>query len=146
MEKETKRCPYCGEEILAVAKKCKHCKQWIDEDHQGVTTTPTQHNSNTQSTQDVQPEESGEPENYEASATRKGFFSFLAVVVVISVFWMIANPANCSGENNSSASGSAYADSTDYTEEASPESTWATETEAPATESDYSSSSADDGW
>ena len=29
MEKETKRCPYCGEEILAVAKKCKHCGEWL---------------------------------------------------------------------------------------------------------------------
>lgn len=28
--KETKRCPYCGEEILAVAKKCKHCGEWLD--------------------------------------------------------------------------------------------------------------------
>ena len=27
---ETKRCPYCGEEILAVAKKCKHCGEWLD--------------------------------------------------------------------------------------------------------------------
>lgn len=26
---ETKKCPYCGKEILAVAKKCKHCKKWI---------------------------------------------------------------------------------------------------------------------
>lgn len=29
---ETKRCPYCGEEILAVAKKCKHCGEWLDKE------------------------------------------------------------------------------------------------------------------
>ena len=34
MEQETKRCPYCGEEILAVAKKCKHCGEWLDEYNQ----------------------------------------------------------------------------------------------------------------
>ena len=28
---ETKNCPNCGEEILAVAKKCKHCGEWLDE-------------------------------------------------------------------------------------------------------------------
>ena len=30
MEK-VKNCPYCGEEILAVAKKCKHCGEWLGE-------------------------------------------------------------------------------------------------------------------
>lgn len=28
---ETKNCPYCGEEILAIAKKCKHCGEWLDQ-------------------------------------------------------------------------------------------------------------------
>ena len=30
MEK-TKNCPYCGEEIMADARKCKHCGEWLDE-------------------------------------------------------------------------------------------------------------------
>ncbi len=28
--KPTKRCPYCGEIILEVAKKCKHCGEWLN--------------------------------------------------------------------------------------------------------------------
>ncbi len=30
MADETKECPYCGEEILAIAKKCKHCGEFLD--------------------------------------------------------------------------------------------------------------------
>lgn len=28
---ETKMCPFCGETVLASAKKCKHCLEWLDE-------------------------------------------------------------------------------------------------------------------
>ena len=28
---ETKRCPYCGEEIMTAARKCKHCGEWLDQ-------------------------------------------------------------------------------------------------------------------
>lgn len=26
---ETKQCPYCGEEIMKAAKKCRHCGEWL---------------------------------------------------------------------------------------------------------------------
>ncbi|MDX9976368.1 MAG: DUF4234 domain-containing protein [FCB group bacterium] len=29
MTNDSKACPYCGEEILAVAKKCKHCQSML---------------------------------------------------------------------------------------------------------------------
>ncbi|MDR1898081.1 MAG: zinc ribbon domain-containing protein [Prevotellaceae bacterium] len=35
---DTKKCPSCGGEILAAAKKCKHCKVWLEE-RPSVTTT-----------------------------------------------------------------------------------------------------------
>jgi len=31
---ETKKCPYCSEEILLSAKKCKHCGEWLEEARQ----------------------------------------------------------------------------------------------------------------
>lgn len=30
MEQNTKKCPFCGEEIMANAKKCRHCGEWLD--------------------------------------------------------------------------------------------------------------------
>ena len=32
MENKTIHCPFCDEEILADAKKCKHCGEWLSEE------------------------------------------------------------------------------------------------------------------
>ena len=40
MSQETKKCPYCGKEILAVAKKCKHCGTWLDGRDEAKASTP----------------------------------------------------------------------------------------------------------
>ena len=38
---DTKQCPCCGKEILAVAKKCKHCGEWLDENkNAAINSTP----------------------------------------------------------------------------------------------------------
>ena len=31
MEQVKKRCPFCAEEILADARKCKHCGEYLDD-------------------------------------------------------------------------------------------------------------------
>lgn len=35
MSEETRKCPYCGGEVLAIAKKCKHCGKWIPAEERG---------------------------------------------------------------------------------------------------------------
>src|SRR6056297_430221 len=40
MSEATKRCPYCHEEILEAARKCKHCGEWL-EDPPSTSTTGT---------------------------------------------------------------------------------------------------------
>lgn len=39
MEQNTMKCPYYGEEILAVAKKCRYCGSWLD-GHNETAPTP----------------------------------------------------------------------------------------------------------
>lgn len=33
---KTKNCPFCGEEILETAKKCKHCGEWLNDNNESA--------------------------------------------------------------------------------------------------------------
>lgn len=44
----TKKCPYCGEQISPVAKKCRYCGEWLEETAQSTpinNTTPSVDNN-----------------------------------------------------------------------------------------------------
>ena len=71
-----KKCPYCGEEILAVAKKCKYCGEWLDND--------------TQEPEEIIPNHNGTKEKYEEPSHAKpyhGFFQYYFVDVFISHYF-----------------------------------------------------------
>jgi hypothetical protein len=74
---ETKRCPYCGEEILATAKKCRYCGEWLDKE-------PAE--KGTYSSDDV-PKQNGNP--YLKDNERKGN-GLIILILSISIAIVIA--------------------------------------------------------
>lgn len=41
MENKTKQCPFCGEQILIIAKKCRYCREWLDDYDEDTTSNQT---------------------------------------------------------------------------------------------------------
>ena len=90
---ETKNCPYCGEEILAVAKKCKHCGEWLTEEKPGTVTIS--------SSEPVIKERATEkrPVDTQKEAPKKSMFWLIiggcaAVLVILLLLLMPTSPNN----------------------------------------------------
>jgi len=66
--KETKKCPYCGGEILAVATKCKHCRKWLPKDEEPKETP---HEEAQPEQAPVEPEAAPQPEAQEMAGPQE---------------------------------------------------------------------------
>lgn len=89
--KEKKICPHCGKEILATAKKCKHCKQWITEseapsENQNIerNTNPEIVPINTSETSDVQTVK-------KSVKHKKLIWASLIIVFIVAIIGTIKN-------------------------------------------------------
>lgn len=65
----TKKCPYCGEEIKAVAKKCRFCGQWLNEDTNEVVAKDEEVKPQDVTSDEQMPPEKEAKEDYQATDT-----------------------------------------------------------------------------
>lgn len=99
MEQETKRCPYCGHEILAVAKKCRYCGHWLDGSHQEVATSVPESPAPEVVKEEVKPA-MDQPEHVQVPTNKpkkpniklwNGIIAVLAIIVIVLATLCIKN-------------------------------------------------------
>ena len=108
-QRETKRCPYCGEEIMATAKKCRYCGEWLTGEVP-PTSVPPDYNE-----QHVDPIASDESKSHSspnvvASLVVLAVAAILAVIIAVT---MHASGGRMSNDGNENYADSVMVDTTD---------------------------------
>lgn len=97
---EYKKCPHCGEQILAVAKKCKYCREWIVDSPVGPSedeaVTPNSKVEkvipNVEQVARVSTSNSSKDEHGKTTKTVGKIVAILAVIIVVGVtVWLFAS-------------------------------------------------------
>ena len=104
---EYKKCPHCGEQILAVAKKCKYCREWIvdspADSTEDETVTPNSKESavasEVEQVDSVTTSNSSNDEHGKTAKTVGKIVAVLAIIMVVGVavwlfvsFWKTGSP------------------------------------------------------
>lgn len=108
-QRETKRCPYCGEEIMATAKKCRYCGEWLIGEVP-PTSVPPDYNE-----QHVDPIASDESKSHSspnvvASLVVLAVAAILAVIIAVT---MHASGGRMSNDGNENYADTVMVDTTD---------------------------------
>lgn len=99
MEQQTKNCPYCGEEILAVAKKCKHCGEWLETKEEEAAAVSAELEPKAEAPLANQQQEIKKTKNevapveiYYKSPTMKIVGGVILAIFVILTIWFFVSP------------------------------------------------------
>lgn len=94
MERFKKNCPYCGEEIMASAKKCRHCGEWLEQSYNDVPNNSSEIDYSNMSVNRFH--------NITLSTIRKVAFKTCAVLGIIFIFLLIGMCSETLTPNESS--------------------------------------------
>lgn len=84
-QRETKRCPYCGEEIMATAKKCRYCGSWLTDNGQPTSNPHTDNEQHTDQIQAAEAKRESRP-NVVASLIILTIAAFMAIGITVAMY------------------------------------------------------------